>query len=70
MDRKEHLEWCKIRAREYIQNGDYQNAVISMISDLGKHPETVKGQEIAGMLLLTINMNSQESVSRFIEGFN
>ena len=36
----EHLEWCKQRAREYLANGDAQGACDSMLSDLGKHPET------------------------------
>ncbi len=70
MTRKEHLEWCKERAREYIKTGDYQNAIVSMISDLGKHPETKKGQDIAGFLMLTIDPTSEYDVKRFIEGFN
>ena len=38
--RDEHLAWCKQRALEYADRGDTTNAVASMMSDLGKHPET------------------------------
>ena len=37
--RDEHLEWCKERAREYLDAGELPNAVASMGSDLAKHPE-------------------------------
>ena len=40
MTRIEHINWCKQRAREYVQAGDLLEAVTSMMSDLGKHPET------------------------------
>lgn len=41
MDRIEHVKWCKERALQYIDRGDYQGAFGSMASDLGKHKETV-----------------------------
>lgn len=46
MTRSEHIRWCKQHAREYVNEGDLSQAVASMISDLGKHPET------AGLLYL------------------
>src|SRR5713226_8470617 len=39
MTRDEHVEWCKKRAREYLDKGDLENAIASMISDMNKHPE-------------------------------
>jgi hypothetical protein len=39
MNRSEHLEWCKKRALEYCDRGDAENALFSMLSDLGEHPE-------------------------------
>ena len=40
MTKEEHLVWCKERALEYLVKGEIWNAVTSMLSDLGKHPET------------------------------
>lgn len=39
MNREEHLQWAKDRALEYVEAGELQNAIASMISDLQKHPE-------------------------------
>lgn len=39
-NRAEHLAWAKQRALEYLDAGDLGNAIASMVSDLGKHPET------------------------------
>lgn len=72
MDRKEHLEWCKIRALEYINNGDVFNAWTSMITDLKKHEETKDHTGI--MLGMTMIMNGQLSaigeMEKFIKRFN
>jgi hypothetical protein len=43
--REEHLAWCKERALEYLKDGDITNAIISMASDLNKHPETKPGND-------------------------
>jgi hypothetical protein len=40
MTRAEHIRWCKERAREYLNAGDLQQAIASMMSDLGKHEDT------------------------------
>jgi len=40
MNRQGHLEWCKKRAIEYVDNGDLNNAFASFQSDMGKHNET------------------------------
>ena len=71
MDRAEHLQWCKDRAMEYVNAGDYNNAVVSMLSDLSKHPETENSVRIATMLSLTVMMDpSRDTVERFVRGFN
>lgn len=55
MTREEHLKWCKERA---IQEMDYykdpSKGVISMMSDLRKHPETSGEalQSLCGMMLM------------------
>lgn len=72
MTRSEHVEWCKKRALEYIDNGDLNNAYASMASDLGKHPET-EGHpaiSIGMMLLMGGELSTPEKMRKFIEGFN
>lgn len=71
MTRKEHMDWCKSRARGCLKRGDGQEAVASMMSDLRKHPETenlVTGP--LGMLGLMSAMGGVEEARRYIEGFN
>jgi uncharacterized membrane-anchored protein len=67
--RDEHLEWCKQRAREYLDAGDLANAVTSMGSDLDKHPELGCNP----FLLMTGALDAQNGDSRkvreWIEGF-
>jgi uncharacterized membrane-anchored protein len=67
--RDEHLEWCKQRAREYLDAGDLLNAVTSMGSDLDKHPEL----RCNPFLLMTGALDAQNGDSRkvrdWIEGF-
>ena len=70
--RKEHLDWCKRRALEYVDNGDVQQAFTSMASDLRKHPETVDhaGIELGMMQLMAGMLSTPQEMQRFIEGFN
>lgn len=71
--REEHLEWCKARAREYLDQRDIMNAVTSMLSDLEKHPETsIKGESGAYLYwlgVLAVNSGDVGEARRFIEGF-
>jgi hypothetical protein len=72
MTRQEHLEWCKQRALEYIEDGDVQNAFTSMASDLGKHSETAShvGIELGMMQMMAGLLNTPDQMRYFIEGFN
>lgn len=72
MTRKEHLEWCKERALEYVKNEDLKNAWTSMVSDLSKHPETMEHPaiELGTMLIISGDLNTPGSMSEFINGFN
>ncbi len=72
MTREEHLAWCKKRAHEYLDRGDTTNALTSMASDLGKHPETEghPGINLGMMMLMTGNLNDPREARRFIDGFN
>ena len=72
MTRNEHLEWCKKRALEYVDNDDFKNAFVSMSSDLNKHPETQGhvGIELGMGLMMIGKLNSQSEMRKFIDGFN
>ncbi len=73
MTREEHLNWCKERA---IQEMDYYNepskGIISMMSDLRKHPETNHESLISlrGMMLLGNQIKTKQEAIKFINEFN
>ena len=68
MNRNEHLQWCKDRALEYVDIGDTNQALASMMSDLGKHEETKSSASIC--MLGMAHVNSTVDMRRFIKGFN
>lgn len=70
--RREHIEWCKSRAKAYIEEGQLQNAFASMASDLQKHPETEThpGIQIGMFMLLSGELSTKEEMTKFIDGFN
>lgn len=71
MTRKEHLAWCKERALVYVNNGDLALAVVSMSSDMNKHPETRTSINSAtSMLGMAALMTGERDVRQWIEGFN
>lgn len=70
MSRDEHLNWAKQRALEYLKENDLPHAVISMGSDLSKHPD-FHGPAYDGLFqlgMLTIQRGPRE-VERWIKGF-
>jgi hypothetical protein len=74
MTRAEHIKWCKERAHreyDYYKVNEPQNAIrnatASMLSDLGKHPETANMQEMA--FLLSTMAGDEASLFKFIDGF-
>ncbi len=69
--RKEHMDWCKQRALEYLP-GDPQQAIASMLSDLDKHDETSNPAmaQLTMMLMLSGHLSTPDQVRRHIEGFN
>ena len=72
MNREEHLKWCKDRAMEYVKHGDLQNAVTSMLSDMGKHEDTRDhpALQLMAMLMSTGHLENRKEVEDFILGFN
>jgi hypothetical protein len=71
-DRAAHLEWCKQRAREYLDRGDWSNAWASFLSDMRKHDGTKDHLALElGMRLLIAGYNANVPEMRhWIEGFN
>jgi hypothetical protein len=72
LTRQEHLDWCKKRALELLDLGDRQQAVISMLADLRKHPELQNhpGGMIGTMMLLGGFLETNEEIRKWINGFN
>lgn len=70
MDRAEHLEWAKQRAREYLDEGDVAQAYTSFVSDTNKHPELQYDTFLLGMGMRYVTANDLHGTRRFIEGFN
>jgi hypothetical protein len=67
--RDEHLDWAKARALEYLDAGDLANAVSSMGSDLGKHPELKPNAGLVVYALHLVMRHDRDGVRRWIEGF-
>ena len=72
MNRDEHVQWCKDRALEYVDQGDLSSALASMGSDLNKHPDTEghAGMQMGIMLLAGGHLSSDHEMRKFIQGFN
>lgn len=68
--RDEHMAWCKDRALKYVDAGDPEQAVASMLSDLSKHEGTADIGKAMGMMGLLEIQNGDEAVRRWITGFN
>lgn len=74
MDRSEHVAWAKQRALAELDAGGPRaevNAMASITSDLGKHPETVGH---AGITMMTMQaaaglFKRPGSLREFIQGF-
>ena len=70
MTRAEHLEWCKKRALEFVDEGKMHMAFASMVSDLRKHPETENHPAIDQWAKQIGRMvHSPEEMRKFIEEF-
>ena len=70
--RAKHLAWCKKRALQYLETDNTKNAFASMMSDLGKHPETRDhmGCQLGAMMLFSGLLDTTADMRKWIEGFN
>ncbi len=77
MTRTEHIAWCKTRAFDEFKfyakknlSEAIRNGITSMMSDLGKHPDT-SGQALQALCMMELmNCHSETAFSKFINGFN
>ena len=72
MDRKEHLQWCKDRAIEYVDDNDLPQALASFISDMSKHSGTATPlvAEMGMSLTLSGKLSTAHEMKEWINGFN
>ena len=72
MSRAEHVQQCKDRALEYAKNKDFDNAFMSMASDLQKHEKTANHLGIQLIMIEQMGgkVHTVDSVEKFINGFN
>ena len=72
ISRADHLQWCKDRALKYVQQEDWNRAIESMMSDLGKHPETKLTPAEQQVLLTPIlfMQTEEQKLIEWINGFN
>ena len=71
--RSEHLQWCKDRALEILdESGDVGQAYASFASDMRKHPETENHSaiELGVMMMFGGHLSTPDEMRKYIEGFN
>lgn len=70
--RAQHLEWAKSRALEYVELGQLQYALNSLVSDLRKHPETENhiAIELGHNLWILGHLKTAEQMREFINQSN
>lgn len=72
MTREKHLAWCKKRALEYIERGQINEGLTSMMSDMSKHPETAcPALDTLTVRLMVIGaLSSPDEARKHINGYN
>jgi hypothetical protein len=68
---KEHLQWSKKRALEYVERGDFTGAWASMLSDLSSNDELKNHSalELGTLLMFGGHLNTKDNMKKFIEDF-
>ena len=72
LSKNKHIEASKIKALEYVERGELNQAFLSMIDDLSKHPETKSHDNIdLGWVLFVLgDLETETEMKKFINGFN
>lgn len=70
MTAAEHFDWAVSRAMEYVEMDDGNNALASLVSDLGKHEGTagIFTGDLLGLFLGEVMIGGATGARRFIEG--
>lgn len=70
--REAHVRWCIDRALEYVDRGEFDLALASMMSDLGKHPDTGRhpGLLMGFILRMHGHLETPEQMREFLNGFH
>lgn len=69
--RREHLDWCIERAIAEIDfYNDPSKGLISMASDLRKHPETNSESMVSLCIMQAMFLKTRSQVIDFLRGFN
>ena len=74
--RAEYLQWCKDEAAEHLNNDDYIQAWVSMVTNLSQHPQTKGHADIETGLIKIINgwldntHDNTHDMRDFINGFS
>lgn len=72
--RAEYLAWRKERALEYADLGNTGDALMSLIQDFGRRPDTADGADFVVRVGMPLAMGGQLATPRqlreFIEEFN
>lgn len=72
MTRDEHLAWAKQRAYELLDQGEWVEAMTSMMSDMEKHDETRghPGGMIGTSLMVIGSIHDVATARHFIDGYH
>lgn len=67
---REHFEWAKARAIEYVDMGDAAAAMSSFVSDLGKHEGTahILNGGLQTLFMGEVILDGARGARRFIDG--
>lgn len=70
--REEHLAWCKERALAYIDRGQINEGLTSMMSDMSKHPETAwpEGDILTVQLMMIGALSTISEARKHVLGYN
>jgi hypothetical protein len=66
----EHFDWAKGRAMEYVEMGDGESAMASLVSDLGKHEGTagILTEDLMFLFAGEVTIGGARGARSFIEG--
>lgn len=72
MTRQEHLDWAKRRALEYLDAGQPDQAIASMMSDLRKHESWATHDGFLATMFMVgmLDVNDPARLRTWILGFN